>query len=302
MRGILHRGIKGKAVIILIHGMGVNSEFFTNTHETTILSGTVALKYFITKDYGTSSEEIRADYKTTLWESLKEEGYNLFTWSQRYPLGSMIEAVKELKEIKSTAQRLFPDSPIALVGHSRGGLIARKFMEDADTAVKALITIATPHQGSSLAKIGMYLSTIVSTAEKMFPTHTLTVIYKIVKGINNLLNSSGIEELYRDSYFLQKLHDKPSDTIHYLSVGGTEPNFFPFPLWSHVSFLLPFVNSFSSGFLPEEIIPGKGDGLISEESSKMPWNSYHYAFPENHFSIVCHNKTIKAICETLKKI
>jgi pimeloyl-ACP methyl ester carboxylesterase len=299
---ILHKGNKDKAVVILIHGMGVTSEFFTNTHETTILSGTVPLKYFISQKDDTSTGEFFADYKITLWESLRQEGYNIFTWSQRYPLGSMMEAVRELKEIVAIVQKIFPDNPLALVGHSRGGLIARKFMEDSDAPVRALITISTPHKGSSLAKIGTYLSNIANISEKLFPHHTFMVFHKIVKGISKLLNCNGIKELYKESYFLQQLHDVPSDSIDYLSIGGTEPALYSFEPWSHASYFLSFVNTLSSGFFPEEIIQGKGDGLVSEESSQMPWESEHYALPDNHFSVICHNKAIEVITKTLKKL
>ncbi|RMD55598.1 MAG: hypothetical protein D6828_04400, partial [Nitrospirae bacterium] len=39
--------------------------------------------------------------------------------------------------------------------------------------------------------------------------------------------------------------------------------------------------------LPEEFIPGRGDGLVSERSSRLPWPSKHYVLRENHFSIIC---------------
>ena len=302
MKGVISHGDKKKAVVVLIHGMGVNSEFFTDTHNTSILSGTVTLRYFISKGYSSGLDEILPEYKTTLWENLKKQGYNIMTWSQRFPLGSIMEAVKELKEIASLAQRIFPHSSLVLIGHSRGGLIARKFMEDTDTPVRALITLATPHQGSSLAKIGMYLSNFVNTTEQLIPSQALTTMHKIARGINNLLNSSGIEELYRDSHFLNQLHDRPHDNVKYMSIGATEPNFFPFFQWNHTNSFLNIFNSLSSGFLPEEILSGKGDGLVSEESSQMPWTSEHHALPGNHFSIVCHNKVLEYINKMLEEL
>ena len=52
---------------------------------------------------------------------------------------------------------------IALAGHSRGGLAARAFLQGGSYAtekgaVKALLTIGTPHQGSPLARIHPYLA------------------------------------------------------------------------------------------------------------------------------------------------
>jgi len=45
------------------------------------------------------------------------------------------------------------ESYFILVGHSRGGLIARKYLEKAyNERIKMLITIGTPHHGSNIAR------------------------------------------------------------------------------------------------------------------------------------------------------
>jgi len=52
----------------------------------------------------------------------------------------------------------------------------------------------------------------------------------------------------------------------------------------------------------EELIPGKGDALVSAESSVMPWSSSHYNFPANHVSIMWNREMIQKTIEVLKSI
>lgn len=52
-------------------------------------------------------------------------------------------------------QRLFPDSPVILAGHSAGGVVARLYMvEHPQAGVAGLITIASPHLGTESAEWG----------------------------------------------------------------------------------------------------------------------------------------------------
>ena len=37
---------------------------------------------------------------------------------------------------------------------------------------------------------------------------------------------------------------------------------------------------------PEELKQGRGDGLVSAESSKLPWTNEHHVFPFNHAEIL----------------
>ncbi|MCB1864958.1 MAG: hypothetical protein KDG50_05975 [Chromatiales bacterium] len=53
------------------------------------------------------------------------------------------------------AQAWHPGESLILIGHSAGGVAARLFMvEHADTAVSALVTIASPHLGTDIAALG----------------------------------------------------------------------------------------------------------------------------------------------------
>ena len=72
-------------------------------------------------------------------------------------VGDAIQAIKRLYQ--TTYGPL--DLKIALVAHSRGGLAARAFLQDANASEKsgivALLTTGTPHRGSPLGRIYRYL-------------------------------------------------------------------------------------------------------------------------------------------------
>jgi pimeloyl-ACP methyl ester carboxylesterase len=68
----------------------------------------------------------------------------------------------EVKMAISKIRVVIPDASILLIGHSRGGLAARSFLQNYRTsaeaqAVKGLITLGTPHSGSELGRLYNYL-------------------------------------------------------------------------------------------------------------------------------------------------
>lgn len=67
-----------------------------------------------------------------------------------------------------------PDLRIHLVGHSKGGIIARRLVQHqgADELVTSLTTLGTPHHGTPLAAIGMAImgfGTMSSSARDLMP-------------------------------------------------------------------------------------------------------------------------------------
>jgi hypothetical protein len=51
---------------------------------------------------------------------------------------------------------------------------------------------------------------------------------------------------------------------------------------------------------PEEMKKGKGDGLVSAESSKIPWSNEHYNFELNHAEILFEESVRKNIVKTVE--
>jgi pimeloyl-ACP methyl ester carboxylesterase len=81
------------------------------------------------------------------------------------------ELGKEVDQAVAAILDVYPDASITLVGHSRGGLAGRAFLQNPSyaneiAAVVGFITLGTPHNGSYLGKIHDYL---VSHDKKVDP-------------------------------------------------------------------------------------------------------------------------------------
>ncbi|MBI5675828.1 MAG: alpha/beta hydrolase [Nitrospirae bacterium] len=316
----IHKGESNKPLAILIHGLGVDKGIWTDPIHTKLLANNFRLKILAAEaplpriSIGINKLTIGdlPDKIDNIWSVLKDEGYNLITWSQKRPVGHIDAAVLELKDIVARADELFPGSPAALIGHSRGGLIARKLMEVRPPGIKALITIASPHSGSSISKIAGYLSPLAVVLKGIMPEEKQGMIIETVSKTTDFLIGEALKELMPGSDFFKGLKDSPIKGIKYLSFGGTEPRlltvyqwekngseFYPKPLIEIPDSLIKLL---PSSLQLEELTPGKGDALVSAESSVMPWSSSHYNFPANHVSIMWNRDVIQKTIEVLKNI
>lgn len=316
----IHKGVKDKPAVILIHGLGIDKNIWVDTINTRIFAKNIPVRVFTTTK-PKSCISVRKEKITlgvfpknikSLWTALKDEGFNLICWSQSRPVGPINIAVKELVEVVRKTKRIFPKTPVALIGHSRGGLIARKFMEKERQGVKALITISTPHSGSSIARFGKYLKPFSVVLKGVLPGSTHNTISEIIKNISALLEGNTLKELLPDSAFFKTLKDSPQKGVNYMSLGGTEPRLFTIYRWEKIDRkmyprpLLSIPDSllkiFPSFLVADEITPGKGDGLVTADSSLLPWASRHQNLPVNHLSILWNKSAIKSIIEKLRTI
>lgn len=316
----VHKGESDKPVAILIHGLGVDQGIWTDPLHTKLFANNFRLKILaaeeprISMSAGLNKITIGdfPDKIDNIWSMLRDEGYNLITWSQKRPVGHVDAAVSELKYIMAKSEELFPGCPAALIGHSRGGLIARKFMEERHPAIKALITIASPHSGSSISKIAGYLSPLAGVLKGIMPEEKYGTIMETVSRTTDFLLGEALKELMPGSDFFKGLKDSCAKDIRYLSFGGTEPRLLTLYQWKKVgSEIYPkpmieipdsLMKLLPSSLKLQELTPGKGDALVSAESSVMPWSSDHYDLPANHVSIMWHKDVIQKTIEVLKKI
>ncbi|UCF87050.1 MAG: alpha/beta fold hydrolase [Nitrospiraceae bacterium] len=316
----VHKGEKDRPVVILIHGLSMDKNFWLDPLNTKMFARNVPLSVFTAKK--PSPRKSIKGRKITLgefpcnvenmWSLLQGAGYGLVCWSQRRPVGPILSAVEELAWIVKMTKEKFRGRPIVLIGHSRGGLIARKYMETKDPEIKALITISTPHAGSSIAKIGNYLEPFSAILRKISPESDHTVISRTVKNVKNLLEGKAWKDLMPGSVFFKNLNDTCLKGVYYVSFGGTQPRFFTLYFWKkkgdkiYAHPLLSIPDSLVKAVPPvlkiEEIMPGGGDGLVTLKSSEMPWSSDHYNVSANHVSVIWNKKTIDAVFRTLNSI
>jgi len=276
-----YHGSIDKPAIVFIHGLGMDKNIWVNPSESRILGGMFPLKILLDKKNTLENvEEIQ-----TLFDDLRQRDYSVITWSQRRPAGPIDSAVKELHEIIIEARKM-TKAGIILIGHSRGGLIARKYLFKQNKSIKGLITISTPHKGSSVARIVKYLSPLVSMINPLVPNGDKGTLSFSIKRILDFFKSRALKELLPDSNFFKSIKDGPLNGVHYASVGGTKPTLFNL---YNVSFPDIFEKIIPENLYPEEMRMGKGDGLVSAESSKIPWSNEHYNFAFNHAEILFDN-------------
>ena len=305
----LYSGIPGSPVIILIHGLGMNNYFWVDPEKCFVLGGLAPLTIFLadaagklenTISFGTIEHDMQG-----LWNRLQEAGFSLASWTQSQPLGPIQVAIDELETVMYTVRNKWPDKKIYLVGHSRGGLIARKFLlEEKGPDIKGLITICSPHSGTGMAKFVRYLKPTGAFWEKIIPHQSKASLAKALGRLAEFLQSPAIEELAPESAFLVSLKKSLPKQVRKLSFGGTSPALFqlflqlPANKRKVIKFPDMLARAIPSVHLPRELTPGLGDALVTAESAKLP-GSTHYNFPNNHVKSAYDKQVQKIIIEFL---
>ena len=266
-------GRPGKPLAVFVHGMGMDASIWSSPTDARVLAG----RYPVTILLRDHDLEMR-----TAFMDLRDLGYPVLTWSQSRPVGPIGIAVEELCEVIS---RHSPSasSGILLICHSRGGLIARKYLETPDRRVQFLATLSTPHRGTTLARWATYVSPLASfldrCIEKAVRREARTALLRIL----GFLGSDGLKELLPGSSFYGGLHDSPQAGARYVSVGGTSPDLLRLNGRTLPEVMARFIPKQG---LPPEMREGEGDGLVSRASSVMPFADRHHDFPVNHASIL----------------
>jgi pimeloyl-ACP methyl ester carboxylesterase len=287
-----------KPVVIFVHGLGMDKNIWADPANSRILGGMFPMGILLSKDALTPAKDKIAPSYRTLFHDLKALGYPVVAWSQKRPAGPMDFAVSELDEIIVIARSL-TERGIILIGHSRGGLIARKYLMTGVRDVKGLITISTPHKGSSVAKIGEYLSPLGSLVAPFIPKGKKGLLAGAIKRISDFLRSGAFLELLPESDFFRSLKDGPLDRLVYASFGGTRPTLFSIHTLSFPDTLERII---PEQFYPEEMKKGKGDGLVSAVSSRLPWSCEHHDFHCNHAEVLFDGKARESAIEIIESI
>ena len=303
----LHNGMPGLPAIILIHGLGMNNYFWVDPKKCFVLGGLAPLTIFLANAAGkpenTLSFVTMEHDMQGLWKRLLKAGFSLASWTQSQPLGPIQVAIDELGAVMATVQNKWPNKPVYLVGHSRGGLIARKFLlEGKIPDIKGLITICSPHAGTGMAKFVRYLKPTGSFLEKIIPHQSKAALAKALGRLAEFLQSPAIEELAPESAFLVSLKKSLPKQVRKLSFGGTSPALFqlflqlPASKRKVIKFPDMLARAIPSVHLPRELTPGLGDALVTAESAKLP-GSTHYNFPNNHVKSAYDKQIQKIIIE-----
>ena len=281
---IFHKGDNSRPLAIFVHGMGMNMKAWTDPEKAKILGGRYPLRILL---YGNNA-------LITPFEDLKDLGFSLLAWTQSRPVGPMETAVKELGEVVRE-HRAYAGNGIIFICHSRGGLIARKYLEDPLGPARGLITLATPHLGSSMARWPVFISPLTSLVYQLSKGLSRREIDTAFQRILGFLSSSGLRELLPGSEFFSTLRDMKKEGTRYISIGGTNPDLIR-PVLPGLPDLLAKV--VPGRLIPEEMQEGLGDGLVTAASARLASADEHRDFPVNHAAILFDRAVRNYIAES----
>ena len=322
----LVRGDPYMPAAFLIHGLGMDKRIWESPDKSRVLGGSFPISFLLNREPGNiETRDARrklflgesVNNLTTLFHSLKERKYTVITWSQRRPSAEVEIAVSELRYLTAAYEK-YCGSGIVLVCHSRGGLVARKYLAYGDTRVRAMITLASPHMGSGMARWAEYISPLTSLVASLLPYSERGTLTYVVRRVLDFLGSRAVKELLPDSCFFRSLDDARIKGVQYLSIGGKNPTLFTvyrgvvetkdkddrFIMKSRKIFSVPgiFEKVIPAKLFPDELKQGKGDGLVSTESSKLPWAGEHHDFDLNHAALLFDEGVKKTVVDALCKL
>jgi pimeloyl-ACP methyl ester carboxylesterase len=270
---IFFKGKKGLPLLVFIHGMGMNASAWADPAKARVLGGA----YLLSALFRGSDAEL-----LTSFQDLKALGYNILTWTQSRPAGPIHIAVSELRRLLKEYHMHAGDG-IIFICHSRGGLIARKYLQEGGLSAKALITLATPHRGTTMARWATFFQPFTAAIDTLLRGFSSKEVDSAFRRVIAFLGSSGLQELLPGSGFYRDLNDRRSEGSVYISVGGTDPDLLSpvgFPIAEFMSRVVP------GRMVPEELREGQGDGLVSAASAVLPHADEHRDFHLNHVAML----------------
>jgi pimeloyl-ACP methyl ester carboxylesterase len=284
---LFHKGKEKGPLVVFIHGMGMDVRTWAEPSGARILGGRYPLSALAGPDV-----EI-----ATSFQDLRNRGHSLLSWSQSRPVGPIMTAVAELDELLRR-YREQASLGVIFVCHSRGGLVARKYLERPDIPVRVMITIATPHHGTSMARWAAILSPVAAAVNQLIDMtgRDFTSAFRQMLGF---LGSPGLKELLPGSRFYSGLKDTDRKGTFLVSVGGTNPD-----LLRAVSISLPDLigRVLPDAVVPEEMREGMGDGVVSAASSVLPYADEHLNVHLNHGALLFDNEVRSLVIRTVESV
>lgn len=257
-----------KKWLVLIHGLGVSERIWSVPGE----------------------EKMRFISFKTLFKQEKETisfiercggQYNIASWTQDV-FGVIDGAVMQLKNLVDN----IGSENFAFIAHSRGGLVARRAIQRYGLRPRALICLATPHYGSSLAD---------------FVIKYMSLIKAAIPSIE--LNRNSINELRTDAEFILDIN-KPENCefekhVPYFDICGKSPQYFD---WGPIN-IIGSAQHFLGGRVIDEWKNGAGDGFVSIKSAKSPItpDKHFYPLPLNHANILINRTAFDIVTDILAK-
>lgn len=268
------------------------------------------------------------DRERNWFDYLRSQGFTVATWGQEGENFAAAEpsGLEAFDALLAQTAALSPDAPppVALVGHSRGGLLIRKILKvrGSKDRVKWVVTLHSPHKGSELGKTpGRLAAEAVDVIDCCAPS-TLTALFKqqlkvvVNEAMRPLTNGESLE-LAPDGALIRDLAagDTALSGIKYYTFGGAKPTIFRLYTWlfdansavpqytcknkldptsckqyfvwrvrAHEIASVSPILEKVRDFVPE-VKPGYGDALVSDASARLPWST-HATTQLNHAEVL----------------
>ena len=351
-------GEKGKPAILLIHGLAASRKHWTSPAETwSIKNGHYKHWKEPKKQSGKSklpkvkgdvrsivlsAVDKHADEDGSFWKYLVSQGYTVATWnqipcmdsedqpSQKCLNSDVFDAAYPTAKEALAYLATQTTEDLALVAHSRGGLIGRKLLKESNEAlppvarVKWLITLHTPHHGSSMATKGNevekafksplkgvdldFVPKLFRDAVKKLVPDAGDKLAKTIDVVVVLTGLTGARELDANGKLYKDLEagEKKRDGVKYFTFGGTSPRLAK--VWarqySDAGFewktspkeLLDFPGDLKVPF--DEMKKG-GDLLVTNDSAKFGFAEKHFTNKLNHAEVLWNKKVQKKVVSLL---
>ena len=264
------------------------------------------------------------DKSVNWFDYLAGRGFTVATWSQEgktfaAAVPSALAAFDSL--LAQTAARS-PQAapPVALIGHSRGGLLIRRVLKERGGGgrVKWVVTLNSPHQGSEMGRwVGRVTAEAVDLADCCLPS-VITAPFKpklkdlvteLTRPFTKFFVNDETRELMPDGPLIRDLRsgEQAVPGVSYYTFGGTNPTYFGIYAWildaesalpqgsvgnvfyrwtarpQAIGSLSPMLDELRD--FADEVVPGRGDGLVADQRARLPWST-HTTLPLNHAEVL----------------
>jgi hypothetical protein len=285
-------------------------------------------------DWLYGNDRIAWDQEHNWFDYLVKQGFTVATWSQpglrlEEARQSALDAFDSLLA-QTAARSPTAPPPVALIGQSRGGLLIRQVLKEKGSMgrVKWVVTLHSPHAGSEIGRTpGKLAAEIVDLIDCCAPpaltgpikAQLKDMAVEAMRPMTKLLMDDESRELSPGSPLLRNLADgeKKLEDVTYYTFGGTNPRVYRLYTWIfdgmsatpqysskhgqyfvwhvkpvEIASISPILDKIRD-FAPE-VVPGKGDALVADESSRLPW-SIHTTSSLNHAELLWNQPLMRKV-------
>ena len=231
---------KNAATILFIHGLNSSARTFTNPMSSSNMAKCdYDPKANMKTDSGLDVVTSPKAPRNISWYNTLGASFRVATWSQIPCMDSDNPSAScENTDTFDAAYQSAPwalrklldetSGPIAIVGHSRGGLIGRRLLKefgDAGGRIKYFVTLHTPHRGSGLSARAAAMNDTSAALVKALPNEVSKIVEGARDGVIDMAGTAGAEELglsgSRSLFPALVNGEKQTPGIRYMSFGGT---------------------------------------------------------------------------------